>query len=208
MFCCSPAFPMPRRRWRNDAFEPPTPTKTGTAVRDARKFGPAAPQIASGGITDPPVRWDEDCLTLNVQTPSLEDADRPVLVWIHGGGYRNGQGAVPWYNGARFAANGDIVAVSINYRLGALGFTDISRFGGEFASSGINGILDQITALEWVRDNIGNFGGDPAKVTIAGESAGGVQRRYPTRFATGSGPFQGCDCAKRCRASLPPEESG
>jgi len=79
---------------------------------------------------------------------------------------------VPWYNGARFAANGDIVVVSINYRLGALGFTDVSRFGESFATSGINGTLDQITALAWVRDNIGNFGGDPSRVTIAGESAG------------------------------------
>ena len=162
------APPVAERRFR--AAEP---HDGWTTVRDARKFGSAAPQIAGGGITDPPVHWDEDCLTLNVQSPALDDAGRPVLVWIHGGGYRNGQGAVPWYNGARFVANGDIVAVTINYRLGALGFTDLSRFGGEFATSGINGILDQITALEWVRDNIANFGGDPAKVTVAGESAGG-----------------------------------
>ena len=155
-------------------FRAAQPFEAWSGVRDARKFGPAAPQIAGGGMTDPaPVRWDEDCLTLNVQTKALDGGRRPVLVWIHGGGYRNGQGAVPWYNGARFAANGDIVAVTINYRLGALGFTDLSRFGAEFATSGVNGILDQITALEWVRDNIEGFGGDPAKVTIAGESAGG-----------------------------------
>ena len=155
-------------------FRAAEPFEAWSGVRDARKFGPAAPQIAGGGMTDPvPVRWDEDCLTLNVQTPALDDGGRPVFVWIHGGGYRNGQGAVPWYNGARFAANGDIVAVTINYRLGALGFTDLKRFGAEFATSGVNGILDQITALEWVRDNIEGFGGDPAKVTIAGESAGG-----------------------------------
>ncbi len=163
------APPVDRRR-----FRPATPHEGWRDVRDGRKFGPAAPQISSGGMTDPtPVRWDEDCLTLNVQTPALDDAGRPVLVWIHGGGYRNGQGAVPWYNGTRFAANGDIVAVTINYRLGALGFTDLSRFGAGFATSGVNGILDQIAALEWVQDNIANFGGDPAKVAIAGESAGG-----------------------------------
>ena len=163
------APPVGRRR-----FRAAVPHDRWRGVRDARKFGPAAPQVASGGMTDPaPVRWDEDCLTLNVQTPALDDAARPVLVWIHGGGYRNGQGAVPWYNGARFAANGGIVAVTINYRLGALGFTDLARFGDEFATSGVNGILDQITALAWVRDNIASFGGDPAKVTIAGESAGG-----------------------------------
>ena len=155
-------------------FRAAEPHDGWNGVRDALRFGPAAPQTASGGMTDPEsVRWDEDCLTLNVQTPALDDAGRPVLVWIHGGGYRTGQGAVPWYNGARFAANGDIVVVTINYRLGALGFTDLSRFGTEFATSGLNGILDQITALEWVRDNIAAFGGDPAKVTIAGESAGG-----------------------------------
>ena len=163
------APPTGRRR-----FRAAQPHDGWSGVRDARKFGPAAPQISTGGMTDPaPVRWDEDCLTLNVQTPGLDDAERPVLVWIHGGGYRNGQGAVPWYNGARFAANGDIVVVTVNYRLGALGFTDLKRFGAEYATSGINGILDQVTALEWVRDNIANFGGDPAKVTIAGESAGG-----------------------------------
>ncbi len=155
-------------------FRAAEPHEGWRGVRDARKFGPAAPQTSSGGMTDPePLRWDEDCLVLNVQTPALDGAGRPVLVWIHGGGYRTGQGAVPWYNGARFAANGDIVVVTINYRLGALGFTDLSRFGKEFATSGLNGILDQITALEWVRDNIAAFGGDPAKVTIAGESAGG-----------------------------------
>jgi para-nitrobenzyl esterase len=95
------------------------------------------------------------------------------MVWIHGGGYRTGQGGIPWYNGARFAINGDIVVVSINYRLGALGFTDLSAFGAEFAVSGVNGILDQITALRWVQDNIEAFGGDPDQVTVAGESAGG-----------------------------------
>ncbi len=154
-------------------FRPAVPHPIWQAPRDALKFGPASAQVATGGMTDAIApRWSEDCLTLNISTPALSGA-RPVLFWIHGGGYRTGQGAVPWYNGARFAANGDIVVVSINYRLGALGFTDLSRFGSDYATSGVNGILDQITALEWVRDNIGQFGGDPDKVTIAGESAGG-----------------------------------
>jgi para-nitrobenzyl esterase len=112
-------------------------------------------------------------LTLNITTPALDGRKRPVLVWIHGGGYRTGQGGIPWYNGARFVINGDIVVVSINYRLGALGFTDLSELGSEFALSGVNGILDQINALKWVQDNIEAFGGDPGQVTIAGESAGG-----------------------------------
>jgi len=143
-------------------------------ILDTTRFGPAAPQIPSGGMTDRvPVRWDEDCLTLNVQTPGLEGTGRPVLVWIHGGGYRSGQGAIPWYNGESFAKRGDIVVVTINYRLGALGFTDLSSFAPDYETSGVNGLMDQITALEWVRQHIHQFGGDPNRVTIAGESAGG-----------------------------------
>lgn len=198
------APPTGRRRFR--AAEP---FVAWSGVRDARKFGPAAPQLAGGGMTDPvPVRWDEDCLTLNVQTPGLDDAGRPVLVWIHGGGYRNGQDAVPWYNGARFAANGDIVAVTINYRLGALGFTDLKRFGAQFATSGINGILDQITALEWVRDNIAGFGGDPAKVTIAGESAGGFSVATLLGSPRTDGLFRGVIAQSGAAHHVLPDEAG
>jgi len=154
-------------------FKSAEPHEPWRAVRQATRFAPAAPQVPTGGLTaSTPVRWTEACLTLNVTTPGLDDQRRPVLVWIHGGAYRTGQGAIPWYNGARFARDGGIVVVSINYRLGALGFTDLSRFGAEFASSGANGLLDQIAALRWVRDNIARFGGDPDRVTIAGESAG------------------------------------
>ena len=143
-------------------------------VRQTTRFSPAAPQIPSGGMTDSaPVRWSEDCLFLNITTPAIDDRKRPVFFWIHGGGYRTGQAAIPWYNGASFALNGDIVVVSINYRLGALGCTDLSRFGENYATSGVNGTLDQIKALTWVSENIGNFGGDPNQITIAGESAGG-----------------------------------
>jgi para-nitrobenzyl esterase len=154
-------------------FRAAEPPESWRDVRPATRFGPAAPQTPTCGLTaNAPVRWDEDCLSLNVCTPGTDDARRPVLVWIHGGGFRNGQGAVPWYNGARFALHGNIVVVSINYRLGAFGFTDLSTFDPAFADSGAVGLLDQITALQWVRDNIARFGGDPGKVTIAGESAG------------------------------------
>ena len=154
-------------------FKPAQPPAAWQEVRDCTRFGPAAPQLPTGGLTNRvPVKWDEDCLSLNVCTPAVDAGRRPALVWIHGGAYRSGQGAVPWYNGASFAQQGDVVVVSINYRLGALGFTDLSRFGKDYASSGVNGILDQILALEWVRDNIAAFGGDPARVAIAGESAG------------------------------------
>jgi len=142
-------------------------------IRSATRFSPAAPQLPGGGMTDAlPVKWSEDCLYLNICTPAADGNKRPVFFWIHGGAYRTGQGAVPWYNGAQFAKNGDIVVVSINYRMGALGFTNLRRFGDEFETSGANGTLDQITALNWVIDNIENFGGDPEQITIAGESAG------------------------------------
>jgi para-nitrobenzyl esterase len=145
-------------------------------VREAGRFGPAAPQPREEGLTsNPQVRWDEDCLTLNVCTPGVDDGRRPVLVWIHGGGFRTGQGAIPWYDGTSFALRGDIVTVSVNYRLGALGFTRLDEIGGpDYASSGLCGILDQIAALGWVRDNIAAFGGDPEQVTVAGESAGAM----------------------------------
>jgi len=154
-------------------FQAARPHAGWEEVRSASRFGKAAPQLATGGMTSAvPVPWSEDCLFLNIATPAADDKKRPVFFWIHGGGYRTGQGAVPWYNGAQFANKGDIVTVSINYRMGALGFTDLSRFGPEYATSGANGILDQIMALEWVRDNIAAFGGDPQQVTIGGESAG------------------------------------
>ena len=155
-------------------FKRPISPSSWDDIYDATRFGPAAPQLPSGSMTNSvAVNWNEDCLSLNVCTPRVDDKKRPVLVWIHGGAFRSGQGAIPWYNGTSFALKGDVVVVSINYRLGALGFTDLSRFGEEYATSGINGIYDQIKALEWVRDNIANFGGDPSRVTIAGESAGG-----------------------------------
>ena len=157
-----------------DRFKRAMPVAPWDEIRDATRFGPAAPQTPCGGMTDNvQVRWNEDCLFLNICTPGIDQQKRPVLVWIHGGAYRTGQGAIPWYNGTSFAVNGNIVVVSINYRLGALGFTDLSEYGEDYATSGINGTLDQITALEWVRDNIADFGGDPDQVTIAGESAGG-----------------------------------
>src|SRR5579862_5860996 len=94
-------------------FRAPQPHVRWTGVREARRFGPAAPQLREVGLTaNPTVRWDEDCLTLNICTPGLKGARRPVLVWIHGGGFRNGQGAIPWYSGASFARRGDIVTVS------------------------------------------------------------------------------------------------
>ena len=118
----------------------------------------------------------EDCLYLNVWTPGVGSGGRPVMVWIHGGGYSIGSGSWPLYDGASLARRGDVVVVTVNHRLGALGYLYLGELGGEeFATSGNNGNLDLVAVLEWVRDNIGAFGGDPANVTIFGESGGGAK---------------------------------
>jgi len=119
---------------------------------------------------------DEDCLTLNVWTPGTEPAaGRPVLVWVHGGSFTTGTGSMAWYDGSRLAARGDVVVVSFNYRLGVLGFLHLDDLGGErWAGSGNTGLLDQMAALAWVAENIAGFGGDPARVTVFGESAGAM----------------------------------
>src|SRR5437588_9381775 len=148
---------------------PPQPAEPWTGVRDATRFGPTAPQNIGAMermFGAPPQPMDEDCLTLNVWTPACDDGKRPVMVWIHGGAFLFGTGATPWYDGRSFARD-DVVLVTINYRLGAFGFLHVDGQGN-------NGILDQVSALEWVRDNIAAFGGDPGNVTAFGESAGAM----------------------------------
>ncbi len=124
--------------------------------------------------------WDdgvqsEDCLRVNVWTAAVGDGKkRPVMVWLHGGGYTAGSGQeLRSYDGENLARRGDVVVVSLNHRLNAFGYLDLSKFGAQFAASGNVGMLDIVAALEWVRDNIENFGGDPHRVTIFGQSGGG-----------------------------------
>jgi para-nitrobenzyl esterase len=127
----------------------------------------------------------EDCLTLTIWTPAADAGKRPVLVWIHGGAFGSGAGSLPWYSGERFAANGDVVAVSINYRLGALGFLCLPG-----VSSGNLGLLDQVAALRFVRDNIAAFGGDPDNVTVVGQSAGASSIAMLMTMPAGGGLFR------------------
>ncbi|MEY2422498.1 MAG: para-nitrobenzyl esterase [Acidimicrobiaceae bacterium] len=160
-------------------FQPPQPVEPWHDVYDATTFGSILPQNPSGlesmlGKSDA-TPMDEDALYLNVFTPSVDDRARPVLVWIHGGAFTAGAGSIPWYSGTNLASRGDVVIVTINYRLGAFGFLHLDTLlGAEFDGSGNCGIRDQVAAINWVRENIASFGGDPTNITLFGESAGGM----------------------------------
>lgn len=168
-------------------FMPPQKPKPWTDVYQALWWGNSAPQNMENRYANKFAsfrdRWNyddvsEDCLRLNVFTPAVNDGKkRPVLFWIHGGGFTAGNGIEQdGYHGENFARFGDAVFVSMNHRLGPLGFTNLAAIGGEkFASSGNVGMLDLVAALEWVRDNITAFGGDPGNVTIMGQSGGGAK---------------------------------
>ena len=167
-----------------ERFMPPTAPDAWEGIRSSRAYGPTCPQAKRmGWYSDESAfsfNWDdgfpdEDCLRVNVWTPGVDDGKkRPVMVWLHGGGYAAGSGQeLPSYDGTNMAKEHDVVVVTLNHRLNVLGFLDLSSFGAKYAKSGNVGLMDLVAALQWVHDNIGAFGGDPANVTIFGQSGGG-----------------------------------
>lgn len=185
------APPVGTLRWR-----PPQLAEPWTGVRPAKAFGTIAPQnplpgaamMESLAIHDP---QDEDCLYLNIWTPGLDDARRPVMVWIHGGAFIIGAGSQAAFLRNTLVARCDVVLVTLNYRLGALGFMNLKEVtGGRIPATGCEGLLDQIAALEWVQENIQGFGGDPGNITVFGESAGAMSIGCLMGMPAARGKFQ------------------
>lgn len=167
-------------------FETAVKPDSWEGIKSTTMYGPVSPLInPTTSIRDESEfvfdhDWgfpNEDCLSLNIWTPEAsETKKRPVMFWIHGGGFTAGSShELPSYDGENLAKKGDVVVVSINHRLNVLGFLDLSAYGGKYKHSANNSILDMVLALEWVRDNISNFGGDPNNVTIFGQSGGGAK---------------------------------
>jgi para-nitrobenzyl esterase len=165
-------------------FAPPRAAQPWTGVRSSMHYGPVYPQAPRGTWVEDEESFlfdyedgypGEDCLRVNIWTPGIQGAGkRPVMVWLHGGGFVSGScQELRAYEGERLSRRGDVVVVSLNHRLGPLGFLNLIQFGGRYAASANLGMLDIVAALKWVRDNIGNFGGDASNVTIFGQSGGG-----------------------------------
>lgn len=159
-------------------WKPPVKPGKFAGVHDATQWGDICSQ--NTGQQDPSIgpKASEDCLNLNIWTPRVDAGKRPVMVWIHGGGWISGSSQEPLYNGSKFAGHGNVVFVSMNYRLGCFGFLGLGNCSQEgqenYKESGCLGLLDQVAALQWVHDNISHFGGDPDNVTLFGESAGSM----------------------------------
>ena len=165
-----------------ERFHAPEPVNAWEGLKDATNYGFVCPLLdlgrPNGELNVPHRYWpmDEDCLNLNVWTPETDDAKRPVLFWMHGGGFEAGSSIEHIaYEGENMCTHGDVVVVSVNHRLNVLGYFDLSDFGEEYANSGNAGTDDLIAALQWVHDNIAAFGGDPDNVTVFGQSGGGAK---------------------------------
>ena len=176
---------------------PPQPYQPWKGTRKADTYGAIAPQngMREGSIEMPGFHelepQSEDCLFLNVYTPGLDNTKRPVMVWIHGGGFSIGSGSQSMYSASTLVKRGNIVLVTLNYRLGVLGFLNFKELtGGQIPATGNEGLLDQIAGLEWVRANIAAFGGDPGNVTIFGESAGAMSVACLMTMPKARGLFQ------------------
>ncbi len=164
-------------------FRAPQPVAPWTGVRDAFEFGPTAPHLAPSEVRSgfsrflgrPDLPQNEDCLVLNVWTPACDGARRPVMVWLHGGAFIAGTASAPLTYGDLLARHEDVVVVSLNHRLNLLGYLDLGAVTDGYDESANAGMLDIIAALQWVRDNITGFGGDPGRVTIFGESGGALK---------------------------------
>lgn len=182
-------------------FLPPQPPQPWSGVRDATGHGPYAPQLPAtrkGAYSDlilydlQPGRMGEDCLVLNVWTSSLDPhANRPVMVHLHGGGWHSGSGSLPMFDGSLLSRLGDTVVVTLNHRLGVMGYLDLGAFdAGRYAESCTAGLMDITAALRWVQENIAAFGGDPSRVLVYGQSGGGAKTAALLAMPSAQGLFQ------------------
>ena len=161
-----------------ERFQPALGLEPWDGVFEANEYGPTSPQGAMFGGSAPSddVGADNNCQNLNIWTPDINDhGDRPVMVWLHGGGFSTGSANERNYDGANLSASQDVVVVSVNHRLNVFGHLDLSAYGEAYAASANVGLLDIVDALEWIRDNITAFGGDPDNVTLFGQSGGGAK---------------------------------
>lgn len=188
-------------------FQPPEPPEAWEGTFEANEFGPVCTQNKdiAAMLGAPAENMSEDCLYLNIWAPAGPREGLPVMVWIHGGAFRAGAGSSPLYDGASMAENGGVIVVTINYRLGAFGFLHLAGLDSSYSAN--LGLLDQIAALKWVRENIKAFGGDPEQVTVFGESAGAMSIASLLAMPAAKGLFQKAILESGASQIIPPEQA-